>query len=105
MWDYGNTPVHMVKENAYVENGNLIIAATKNPDETSAQWMLSSRVASRGYRVKYPMYTECKMKANSISSYSTYWLNNGNESGRDEVDMCESNANPSWPGKEDMAYT
>jgi beta-glucanase (GH16 family) len=32
-----------------------------------------------------------------ISAYNTYWLNNGNSENRNEIDICENNANPSNP--------
>ncbi len=101
-WNYGNTPVNMTKENAGVSDGKLWIKATLSDDETL--WMNSSRIVSKT-KIFYPMYMECSMKANSISSFNTFWLNNGNSTDRNEIDMCESNANPSMEGKEAMPYT
>ena len=37
-----------------------------------------------------------------LSCYNTFWLNNGDINGRDEIDMCESNPNPSMAGKDYM---
>lgn len=93
LWNY-TPPNIMMKSQAYVENGNLCIKAENHTD--SIRWMKTSRIMSKA-RISYPMYTECRMKAADISAYNTYWLNNGNSANRNEIDICENNANPTNP--------
>ncbi|MBT9186751.1 LamG domain-containing protein [Zobellia russellii] len=90
-WNYGNTPVSMRSENSSVVDGKLNIQATL--DEGSSQWFQTARVHSKT-KISYPMYTECSMKTSSISAFNTFWLNNGDIDDRDEIDIVESNANP-----------
>lgn len=93
LWNYAEPNV-MKKSQAYVEDGNLCIKAELNDD--SVRWMKTCRIMSKE-RIGYPMYTEARMKSASISGYNTYWFNNGNAHERDEIDICENNANPSNP--------
>ena len=94
LWNYGDTPVNMKAKNAGVSDGNLWIKATL--DETNAtRWFETSRVQSRG-KIIYPVYVESRIKASNISAYNTFWLNNGNSENRDEIDIIENNANPSY---------
>ena len=51
------------------------------------------------------MYTECRMRAAHLSAFSTFWLNNGDAYNRDEIDICESNPNPTWPNQSWRPYT
>ncbi|MBU2870698.1 family 16 glycosylhydrolase [Colwellia sp. E2M01] len=96
LWNYGGTPVYMRNENAGVSDGNLWIQATLN-EARGEQWFETSRVQSKA-KVKYPMYTESRIKAAHISAYNTFWLNNGDIANRDEIDIIENNSNPSYTG-------
>ncbi|WP_109831081.1 T9SS type A sorting domain-containing protein [Reichenbachiella versicolor] len=100
LWNYGE-PVQMVSGNSGVSGGNLWIKATH--DSGSSRWFQTSRVMSKE-RITFPMYTECSMITAHISAFSTYWLNNGDIDDRDEIDICEHNSKPSWPGDADRAY-
>lgn len=91
-WNYKKTPCDMVPQNSGVSDGNLWIKATLS--EKDSLWFKTARVQSKS-QIKFPMYTECRIKAANISAYSTYWLNNGNGKSRDEIDICESNPKPS----------
>ncbi len=90
-WNYGNTPVYMREENSSVVDGKLCIKATLRNDPVN--WFQTARVHSKT-QISYPMYTECSMKTSSISAFNTFWLNNGDINDRDEIDIVESNANP-----------
>lgn len=90
LWNYGE-PVNMRAQNSGVSSGNLWIRATLG---SGPRWFNTSRVMSFA-QIKFPMYTECKIKSAHISAYTTYWLNNGNISNRDEIDICENNSKPS----------
>lgn len=92
-WNYGDTPVNMLNKNSGVANGNLWIQATLNKDSED-QWFETSRVRSRA-KIKFPMYTESRIKTANISAYNTFWLNNGDTNNRDEIDIIENNSNPS----------
>ncbi|WP_228710796.1 LamG domain-containing protein [Saccharobesus litoralis] len=92
-WNYGNTPVNMLNKNSGVSDGNLWIKATLD-DSGTDQWFETSRVRSRA-KIKFPMYTESRIKTAHISAYNTFWLNNGNIDDRDEIDIIENNSNPS----------
>ncbi|WP_111708492.1 family 16 glycosylhydrolase [Lutibacter citreus] len=93
LWNYP-PPNIMMKSQVSVKNGKLTIKAEKNSD--SVRWMRTGRIMSKA-QIGYPMYTECSMKASDISAYNTYWLNNGNSENRNEIDICENNANPTNP--------
>lgn len=96
-WNYG-VPNFNRSENSGVENGNLWIKATLAPDhETNERWFQTARVDSKA-KMKFPVYTESRIRAASISAYNTYWLNNGDAQNRDEIDIIENNANPSFSG-------
>ncbi|MGJ8681440.1 beta-agarase [Paraglaciecola sp.] len=92
-WNYGDTPVKMVDKNSGVSNGNLWIKATLD-EKSKDQWFEASRVMSRA-KIKFPMYTESRIKTAHISAYNTFWLNNGDINDRDEIDIIENNSNPS----------
>jgi hypothetical protein len=92
-WNYGNTPVNMLDKNSGVSDGNLWIKATLN-EKSEKQWFETSRVMSRA-KIKFPMYTESRIKTAHISAYNTFWLNNGDIDDRDEIDIIENNSNPS----------
>ncbi|XPF94088.1 beta-agarase [Colwellia sp. RE-S-Sl-9] len=95
-WNYGNTPVFMRDENSGVSDGNLWIKATL--DETNKdQWFETSRVRSLA-KMKFPLYTEARIKTANISAYNTFWLNNGDSNNRDEIDIIENNPKPSLMG-------
>lgn len=104
LWNY-DPPNIMMKSQVYVKNGKLCIKAENNAD--TLRWMKTGRVMSKA-QIGYPMYTECRMKAADISAYNTYWLNNGNAENRNEIDICENNANPTNPktkhGIKDFPY-
>ncbi len=105
-WNYG-VPVQMIEDNAGVDDGNLWIKATLDEDaaDNEDRWFQSCRVMSKT-QVTFPMYTECRIKASDLSAYTTYWLNNGDSNDRDEIDICEHNANPSYaPDVADRPYT
>lgn len=93
LWNY-SPPNIMKKSQVSVKNGKLNIKAQINND--SLRWMKTGRIMSKS-QISYPMYTECSMKTASISAYNTYWLNNGDAENRNEIDICENNANPSNP--------
>lgn len=101
LWNYG-VPVQMVDENSGVSKGKLWIKATL--DEGAERWFKTSRVQSK-MQISYPMYTECRMITSHLSAFSTFWMNNGNGHERDEIDMCESNSNPSRKNQVDRPYT
>ncbi|MFY0599331.1 MAG: family 16 glycosylhydrolase [Cyclobacteriaceae bacterium] len=90
LWDYPE-PNKMLWDQAFVEDGKLIIKAGLHTDE--ARWMKTSRVQSNT-QISYPVYIECSMKTSGISALNTFWLNNGNGEARDEIDVCENNAAP-----------
>ncbi|MCM2681094.1 family 16 glycosylhydrolase [Echinimonas agarilytica] len=92
-WNYGDTPVNMLNKNSGVADGNLWIKATLNA-ESDEQWFETSRVRSKA-KIKFPMYTESRIKTAHISAYNTFWLNNGDINNRDEIDIIENNSNPS----------
>ncbi|WP_158969544.1 beta-agarase [Paraglaciecola sp. L3A3] len=92
-WNYGNTPVNMLDKNSGVSDSNLWIKATLN-DKSEDRWFETSRVRSIA-KIKFPMYTESRIKTAHISAYNTFWLNNGNVNNRDEIDIIENNSNPS----------
>ncbi|WP_440906673.1 beta-agarase (plasmid) [Catenovulum sp. SX2] len=95
-WNYGNTPVNMMAKNSGVTDGYLWLKATL--DEGSAdQWFETARVRSKA-KIKFPMYTESRIKTAHISAYNTFWLNNGDANNRDEIDIIENNSNPSMTG-------
>ncbi|BAX81081.1 family 16 glycosylhydrolase [Labilibaculum antarcticum] len=93
LWNYP-PPNIMMESQAFVDDGKLCIRAEKHTD--SLRWMKTCRIMSK-VQIGYPMYTECRMKAADISAYNTYWLNNGNSENRNEIDICENNANPTNP--------
>ncbi|REE00215.1 LamG domain-containing protein [Marinoscillum furvescens] len=100
LWNYG-VPVQMRDENSGVADGNLWIKATL--DEGAERWFETSRVQSRA-QISYPMYTESRIKTAHISAYNTFWLNNGNISNRNEIDVIENNSNPSCGCQPDFPW-
>ncbi|GIZ09601.1 Ig-like domain-containing protein [Flavobacterium sp. UMI-01] len=94
-WNYG-VPVFMSTSNTNsgVADGNLWIKATLNESNPEGRWFQSARIHSKT-KISYPMYTEARIKAAHISAYNTYWLNNGNSTNRDEIDIIENNSKPS----------
>lgn len=106
LWNYG-VPVQMKAENSGVAEGNLWIKATLDKSvsqDKDGRWFETSRVMSKK-QIRFPMYTECRMKTSDISAFSTYWLNNGNSNNRDEIDICEHNSKPSFIDQKDRPYT
>ncbi|MDU0354689.1 family 16 glycosylhydrolase [Paraglaciecola aquimarina] len=95
-WNYGGTPVFMRNENSGVSGGMLWIKATLD-DTSDDQWFETSRVRSKA-KIKFPIYTEARIKTAHISAYNTFWLNNGDSNNRDEIDIIENNSNPSYTG-------
>ncbi|MBU2950818.1 family 16 glycosylhydrolase [Tamlana agarivorans] len=95
IWNYG-VPVYMSTSasNSGVADGNLWIRATLNENNPEGRWFQTARIHSKA-ETSYPMYTEARIKASFISAYNTYWLNNGNSTDRDEIDIIENNAKPS----------
>ncbi len=91
LWQYPDTPTLMVAENSGVSDGNLWIKATVGPEPT---YFHASRIYSNA-QISYPMYTECSIITAHLSAYNTFWLNNGNLEGRDEIDVIENNSRPS----------
>jgi len=91
LWNYGE-PVQMKSENSGVTDGNLWIKASL--DQGESRWFETSRIQSR-VQIKYPMYTESRIKTAHISAYNTFWLNNGDIDNRDEIDVIENNSKPS----------
>lgn len=93
-WNYG-VPVFMStsSQNSGVADGNLWIKATLNESNADGRWFQTARIHSKA-ETSYPMYTEASIKTAHISAYNTYWLNNGNISERDEIDIIENNSNP-----------
>ena len=103
-WNYG-VPVFMSSsaQNSGVTDGKLWIKATLNENNADGRWFQTARIHSRA-ETSYPMYTEASINAAHISAYNTYWLNNGNSSNRDEIDIIENNSNPSCVNCEADAY-
>ncbi|WP_282143086.1 family 16 glycosylhydrolase [Cellulophaga baltica] len=100
LWNY-DVPVNMKAENAGVADGNLWIKATL--DDTQERWFLTSRVQSKA-QINYPMYTESSIKTAHISAYNTFWLNNGDISDRNEIDIIENNSKPSCDCQPDFPW-
>ncbi len=100
LWNYG-VPVSMQAENAGVTDGKLWIKATL--DEGAERWFKTSRVQSR-QQISYPMYTESRIKTAHISAYNTFWMNNGNISNRNEIDIIENNSKPSCNCQPDFPW-
>jgi hypothetical protein len=100
LWNYG-VPVEMRAENAGVADGNLWITATLA--EGAERWFETSRVQSRA-QINYPMYTESRIKTAHLSAYNTFWLNNGNISNRNEIDVIENNSKPSCNCQPDFPW-
>ncbi|MDV7185933.1 Ig-like domain-containing protein [Lutibacter sp. TH_r2] len=94
-WNYG-VPVFMTTdaENSGVSDGKLWIKATLNESNAEERWFQTARIHSKA-ETSYPMYTEASIKTAHISAYNTYWLNNGNSTDRDEIDIIENNSKPS----------
>jgi len=94
-WNYG-VPVYMSTsaQNSGVTDGKLWIRATLNEANPEGRWFQSSRIHSKT-KTSYPMYTEASIKCANISAFTTYWLNNGNSTDRDEIDIIENNPKPS----------
>ena len=94
-WNYG-VPVKMSTSNinSGVDDGKLWIKATLRQNDPEDRWFQTARIHSRT-KINYPMYTEARIKTNHISSYNTYWLNNGDINNRDEIDIIENNSKPS----------
>lgn len=90
LWNYG-VPVNMKAANSGVSGGNLWIKATLG---SGNRWFNTSRVMSKA-QIKYPYYTEARIKTAHISAYTTFWLNNGDINNRDEIDIIENNSKPS----------
>ncbi|WP_282037701.1 hypothetical protein [Saccharicrinis aurantiacus] len=106
LWNYG-VPVKMMAKNSGVSDGKLWIKASldkKEAKKEDGRWFETSRVMSK-MKVKFPMYTECRMRTSHLSAFSTYWLNNGNSANRDEIDICEHNSKPSFTNQVDRPYT
>ncbi|APZ45833.1 hypothetical protein BW723_05765 [Polaribacter reichenbachii] len=103
-WNYGE-PVFMSKsdDNSGVADGNLWIKATLNESNVDGRWFQTARIHSKA-ETKYPMYTEARIRTAHISAYNTYWLNNGNSTDRDEIDIIENNSNPSCTDCEAEIY-
>ncbi|MBJ7880135.1 family 16 glycosylhydrolase [Gelidibacter salicanalis] len=97
-WNY-EVPVYMSTSdiNSGVINGELWIKATLNESNPEGRWFQTARIHSKA-KIKYPMYTEARIKSSYISAYNTYWLNNGDINNRDEIDIIENNAKPSCDG-------
>ncbi len=101
-WPYG-PPVAMSdgNDNSGVKDGYLWIKPTLRDDSNDPvdmkRWFQSARIHSFA-ETSYPMYTESRIRTNNISTYNTYWLNNGDIENRDEIDIIENNANPSCTG-------
>lgn len=95
IWNYG-VPVFMTtaNTNSNVADGNLWIKATLNESNPDGRWFQTARIHSKA-KISYPMYTEASIKTAHISAYNTYWLNNGDSSNRDEIDIIENNSKPS----------
>lgn len=91
LWNYP-PPNVMKKSQVFVKAGKLNIKAQINED--SVRWMKTGRIMSKN-KISFPMYTECRMKTAGFSAYNTFWLNNGDAQNRNEIDICENNANPS----------
>ena len=100
LWNYG-VPVEMKAENSGVTDGNLWIQATLT--EGAERWFNTSRIQSRA-QINYPMYTESRIKTAHISAYNTFWLNNGNISNRNEIDVIENNSKPSCNCQPDFPW-
>ncbi|UZO82602.1 family 16 glycosylhydrolase [Aquimarina sp. ERC-38] len=94
-WNYG-VPVYMSAsmDNSGVSDGNLWIKATLNENNPEQRWFQSARIHSKA-KINYPMYTEARIKTAHISAFNTFWLNNGDASNRDEIDIIENNSKPS----------
>lgn len=109
-WNYG-VPVFMSTsaDNSGVSEGNLWIRATLNESNAEGRWFQTARIHSRT-KTSYPMYTEARIKCAYISAFTTYWLNNGNSTDRDEIDIIENNpkascgCQPEFPTRMNSQY-
>ncbi|MDO6738841.1 T9SS type A sorting domain-containing protein [Wenyingzhuangia sp. 2_MG-2023] len=101
-WNY-DVPVEMVADNTNsgVWGGYLWIRATL--DQGAERWFRTARIMSKE-QISYPMYTESRIKASSISAFNTFWLNNGDSNNRDEIDVIENNAAPTCDCKPDYPW-
>ncbi|PKQ61881.1 hypothetical protein BZG02_14750 [Labilibaculum filiforme] len=102
-WNYG-VPVFMSQsdDNSGVSDGNLWIKASLNESNADGRWFQTARIHSKA-ETNYPMYTEARIKTAHISAFNTYWLNNGNSTDRDEIDIIENNSKPSCGCQPDFA--
>ncbi|WP_010522881.1 carbohydrate-binding protein [Aquimarina agarivorans] len=100
LWNYG-VPVKMTAKNSGVSKGKLWIKATLGKDRK--RWFETSRVQSTA-QIKYPMYTESRIRTAHISAYNTFWMNNGDANNRDEIDIIENNSNPSCKCQPDYPW-
>tara|TARA_R110002126_G_scaffold291782_2_gene458041 strand:+ start:8609 stop:9880 length:1272 start_codon:yes stop_codon:yes gene_type:complete len=93
-WNYG-VPVFMSQssQNSGVTDGKLWIKATLNETNPDDRWFQTARIHSKT-KIKYPMYTEARIRTAHISAYNTFWLNNGDINNRDEIDIIENNSKP-----------
>jgi len=93
-WNYA-PPVFMTTNaaNSGVTDGNLWIKATLNESNPDGRWFQTARIHST-VKINYPMYTEARIKTAHISAFNTFWLNNGNSTNRDEIDIIENNSQP-----------
>jgi len=109
-WNYG-VPVFMTTDagNSGVSDGNLWIKATLNESNPESRWFQTARIHSKT-QTSYPMYTEARIKCAYISAFTTYWLNNGNSTDRDEIDIIENNpkascgCQPEFPTRMNSQY-
>ena len=101
-WNYSDTPVNMVDTNSGVKDGHLWIKATLDPS-AQERWFKTSRVHSKA-KIKFPMYTESRLKVAHIPAYNTFWLNNGDANNRDEIDIIELNSKPACGENEEYPW-
>ncbi len=104
LWNY-DVPNIMMQSQAFISDGKLCIRAQLHNDPQ--RWMKTCRITSKT-KIRYPVYLECSMKASDISCYNTFWLNDGDINNREEIDVCENNANPTNPNCQhgaEMPYT
>lgn len=103
-WNY-KVPVFMSTSsiNSGVTDGKLWIKATLNHSNPEGRWFQTARIHSSA-ETSYPMYCEARIKTAHISAFNTFWLNNGNSSSRDEIDIIESNSKPSCGCRPGLPY-
>jgi len=95
----GRTPSHFLRENVWVENGNLCLRSNSRIKDMSDVndpirdvWVNSAAVSSKKRSAAPGYYYEARMKASNLSMTSSFWFRMGDYS---EIDVIEHMGHPS----------